>query len=101
MRKLKNGLLKRLSRGTRELVAKKPACYVENVVQANDHHVWNQLLHFAPRYLKLPKSGSRHESLTSAISKQIRDDLNDATTVSGSTFGQKVVKRIPEDPLKL
>ena len=73
---------------------------MEDVVQANDHHAWSKLLHFASRYLKLLKSGNRHESLTSALNKQIREDLNDDTIVSGSTFGQKVVKRNPEDPLK-
>ena len=51
--------------------------------------------------MKLPKVGNRRESLTSALNKQIRDDLNDDTIISGSSFGQKVVKRKPEDPLKL
>ena len=81
MRKLKNGLLKKLPLGSRKQVAKKLACLVENVVQANDHHAWSQLLHFASRYLRLPKNGNRLDSLRCALNKQIRYDLKYHTIV--------------------
>ena len=64
------------------------ACIVEKVVQANDHHACSQLLHFVPRYLKLPKGETRSKSLSFALNKQIRDDLIDDTIVSGSNFVQ-------------
>ena len=54
----------RLPLGSRKLVAEKLACIVEGVVQANDNHAQSKLLHFSPRYLKLPKGGNKHKTKT-------------------------------------
>ena len=93
-------IVKRIPRNSRDLAAKKLASILEAVVSHNDCASWDRLLRFGSRCLRLPSNQGRPGSLTSALNKQISEEVDPPNTPVPSP-PRTLPKEIQSSPLLL
>ena len=89
--------LKRISRASRGLAARKLATILDLVSTDNSAASWDRLFQFAPRCLRVPKRGGHHRSLASHVNQMIREEADPESPQQSSV---KQCRRQPRDPLE-
>ena len=72
--------IKHLSKASREYAARKFAAILGAVVDKNDHTSWVRLLRFSSRCLRHPERGGGHQSLASAVNRQLKEEVDPPPT---------------------